>query len=81
MIWEILLILISIFFLGFAVEMKFEHDTHIYHQQPNGISDDKLNELSEDERYLVIGIEDGWIHADRKSLSEYHKIYDRVMKE
>ena len=41
----------------------------------------KLNELSEDERYLVIGIEDGWIHADRKALPEYYKIYDRVMKE
>lgn len=80
MIWEILIILVAMFLLGFAVGMKFEHDTHIY-QGTNGIPDDKLNELSEDERYLVIGIEDGWIHADRKVLSEYYKIYDRVMKE
>ena len=56
-------------------------ENRINELKENGIPDDKLNELSEDERYLVIGIEDGWIHADRKTLSEYHKIYDRVMKE
>ena len=80
MAWEILLIVISIFFLGFVVGMKFEHDMHLYHQQGNGIPDDKLKDLSENERYLVIGIEDGFIHADRKALPEYYKIYDRVMK-
>lgn len=30
--------------------------------------------MTEDERYLVVGIEDGWICPSDKALNEYYKI-------
>lgn len=30
--------------------------------------------MTEYERYLIIGIEDGWIKATRKTLREYYRL-------
>ena len=30
--------------------------------------------MTEDEKYLIIGIEDGWIRATRKTLKEYYRL-------
>ncbi len=35
---------------------------------------EKLNSLSEEDRYLVVGIEDGWIDPTNKDLERYYEL-------
>ena len=37
--------------------------------------------MSEYEKYLIIGIEDGWIKATRKTLREYYRLKKLEKKE
>lgn len=38
------------------------------------MTNEKLNSLSEEDRYLVIGIEDGWIDPTNKDLERYYEL-------
>ena len=38
------------------------------------MTNEELNSLSEEDRYLVVGIEDGWIDPTNKDLERYYEL-------
>lgn len=38
------------------------------------MTNEELNSLSEEDRYLVVGIEDGWIYPTNEDLERYYKL-------
>ena len=38
------------------------------------MTNEELNSLSEEDRYLVVGIEDGWIDLSNEDLARYYEL-------